>query len=155
MSVLLQPGLLCSNNLGSLLLFLMLFDHVNLPTPAPERPLSREQRIEQASLHVGFFWMIAASNIQNLLNGDLVQYHTLLRWLEDSIREVQAALRGERVRFTKTSRSDLYSTQVDQVSALRSLCDEMEALAPDVVDLGGYVPTSPRSVIEMRLLLLS
>ncbi len=35
------------------------------------------------------------------------------------------------------------------------LCDEMESLMPDVVDLGGYVPDSPRSVIAMRLLLLS
>jgi hypothetical protein len=31
--------------------------------------------------------MIAASNVQNLLHGDLVQYHMLLRWLEDNVRE--------------------------------------------------------------------
>ena len=30
----------------------------------------------------------------------------------------------------------------------------MEALAPEVVNLGGYGPASPRSVIEMRFLLL-
>lgn len=57
----------------------MLFNHVNLPAPPSEQPLSRKQRIEHASLHVGFFWMSAASNIQNLMNGDLVQFHTLLR----------------------------------------------------------------------------
>lgn len=99
--------------------------------------------------------MIAASNIQNLLNGDLVQFHTLLRWLENSIREVRAALQGERAMFTKASHIQLYCTREEQVAVLRSLCDEMEALMPDVVDLGGYVPDSPRSVIEMRLLLLS
>jgi hypothetical protein len=58
---------------------LMLFSHVKLPESPPEEPLSLEQRIEQASLQVGFFWMIAASNIQNLLNRDLVQFRTLLR----------------------------------------------------------------------------
>ena len=30
----------------------------------------------------------------------------------------------------------------------------MEVLAPEVVALGGYVLASPRSMIEMRLLLL-
>lgn len=133
----------------------MLFNHENLPEPLPEEPLTREQRIEQASLHTGFFWMIAASNVQNLLQGNTVQFHTLLRWLENSIREVQAALQGEQSRFTKASRIQLCCTQEEQVAVLRSLCDEMEALMPGVVDLGGYVPASPRSVIEMRLLLLS
>jgi len=133
----------------------MLFNHVKLRESPPEEPLSRKHRTEQASLQVGFFWMIAASNIQNLLSGDLVQFHTLLRWLEDSIREVRAALQGERAEFTKASRIRLYCTREEQVAVLCSLCDEMEALTPDVVALGGYVPASPRSVIEMRLLLLS
>jgi predicted nucleotidyltransferase len=133
----------------------MLFNHVTLPEPPSEQPLSREQQIEQASLYVGFFWMIAASNVQNLLNDHLVQFHTLLRWLEDSIREVRSALIGEQAAFTKTSRIQLCCTQEEQVAVLRSLCDEMESLMPSVIDLGGYVPASPRSVIEMRLLLLS
>jgi hypothetical protein len=134
---------------------LLLFNHGEIPGPPPEELLTRDQRIEQASLHVSFFWMIAASNIQNLLKGDVVQFHTLLRWLENSIREVRAALQGERLGFTKASRIELCCAQEEQVAVLRTLCDEMEALMPDVVDLGGYVPSSPRSVIEMRLLLLS
>jgi hypothetical protein len=134
---------------------LMIFNHVKIPEPPSEEPLSREQRIEQASLQIGFFWMIAASNVQNLLNGHLVQFHTLLRWLEDSIREVRAALIGEQAAFTKTSRIQLCCIQEEQVAILRSLFDEMESLMPSVVDLGGSVPASPRSVIEMRLLLLS
>jgi hypothetical protein len=134
---------------------LMLFNHTQLPEPPPDEPLTLEQRIEHASLYVGFFWMIAASNVQNLLTGDLVQFHTLLRWLEDSIREVRAALKGERAVFTKTSHINLYCTQEEQVATLRALCDAMDALAPDIVKLGGFVPTSPRSVIEMRLQLLS
>ena len=134
---------------------LMLFNHVQLPEPSQDEHLTLEQRIEHVSLYVGFFWMIAASNVQNLLTGDLVQFHTLLRWLEDSIREVRAALKGERAVFSKTSRINLCCTQEEQVATLRALCDAMEALAPDIVKLGGFVPTSPRSVIEMRLQLLS
>jgi hypothetical protein len=132
----------------------MLFNHGSFPEPPHEESLTIEKRIELASLHAGFFWMIAASNVQNLLQGDTVQFHTLLRWLEDSMREVRAALQGEQSRFTKASRIQLCCTQKEQVAVLRALCDEMEALMPDVVDLGGYVPASPRSAIEMRLLLL-
>ncbi len=85
---------------------LLLFNHGEIPEPPPEELLTREQRIEQASLHVSFFFQLCC-------------------------------------------------VQEEQVAVLRALCDEMEALMPDVVDLGGYVPSSPRSVIEMRLLLLS
>jgi hypothetical protein len=98
--------------------------------------------------------MIAASSVQNLLHGDVVQFHTVMRWLEDSLREVQAALRGELAPFTKASRIQLLTTQEEQVAVLRSLCDEMEVLMPQVVAQGGYVPASPRSAIELRLALL-
>jgi len=96
----------------------------------------------------------SASNVQNFLHGDLVQYQTLLRWLEGNIRETRAALRGERTSFTKASRIKLYCTREEQIATLRSLCDEMESLMPQVIALGGYVPASPRTVIEKRLALL-
>lgn len=134
---------------------LLLFNKGKLPEPPVEEPPSHEECIEQASLQVGFFWMIAASNVQNLLHGDVVQFHTLLCWLKDSIREVQATLKGERTHFTKASRIQLCCTQQEQIAALRSLCDEMETLMPQVVAFGGSIPSSPRSVIEMRLALLS
>jgi len=133
---------------------LMLFDKGELPAPPVEELPGPEQCAEHASLHVGFFWMIAASSIQNLLHGDVVQFHTVMRWLEDSLREVQAALKGELVPFTKASRIQLLTTQEEQVAVLRSLCDEMEMLMPQVVASGGYVPVSPRAAIEMRLALL-
>jgi hypothetical protein len=83
----------------------------------------------------GFFWMIAASNVQNFLHGDLVQYHMLLRWLEDNVREIRAALGGERTHFTKASRVKLYCTREEQIATLRSLCVEMESLMPQVIAL--------------------
>src|SRR5215469_7523883 len=91
----------------------------------------------------------------NLLRRDLVKYHRLLNWLHSSIREVQAALKGEQAPYRGSSYVTFYPTQEEQVAALRQLCDEMEALMPQVTQLGGYVPPSPRSVIEMRLALLS
>jgi len=133
---------------------LLLFSHAELLEPHAEEPPSREECAERASLQMGFFWMIAASNVQNILHGDLVQYHTLLRWLEDNVRETRAALKGEYTSFTKASRIKLNCTRGEQVAMLRSLCDEMESLMPQVIALGGYVPAAPRSVIEKRLVLL-
>jgi hypothetical protein len=48
----------------------------------------------------------------------------------------------------------LSCTREEQIAMLRSLCDEMESLMPQVIAVGGYVPASPRSVIEKRLALL-
>lgn len=78
----------------------------------------------------------------------------LLLWLEESIREVQTALHGERTPYISHSHSQVYTTQEEQVAALRRLCDRMEALMPQVIELGGYVPPSPRSIVEMRLALI-
>jgi hypothetical protein len=133
----------------------LLFDRIGLSGPPTPEPESLDTCIQRASQQVGFFWMIAASNVHNLLKHYLVQYHMLLTWLEKSIREVEAALKGEQAQFTKASRIQLYTTQEEQVAALRSLCDEMEALMPEVVKLGGYVPIDPRSLIEKRLALLA
>jgi len=132
----------------------LLFDKVGIPDPPVPEPENLEECMERASEQVGFFWMIAASNGQNLLKGYLVHFHTLLTWLENSIREVRAALKGEHAQFTKASRIQLYTTQEEQVAALRRLCDEMERLMPAVVEMGGYLPTNPRAMVEMRLQLL-
>lgn len=133
----------------------LLFDKVGLSEPPTPKPESQEQCVQRASTQIGFFWMIAASNVQNLLKGHLSQFHTLLMWLEESIRDVQAALKGEYPQFSKESRIRLYTTQEEQVAALRRLCDTMEALMPSVVEQGGSVPHNPRMVVEKRLELLT
>jgi hypothetical protein len=86
----------------------LLFDKVGLPAaPAPESA-NVAKDMQRASMQMGFFWMIAASNAQNLLTGHLAQFHMLLMWLEESIREVRAALDGTHAQFTKASRVQLY-----------------------------------------------
>lgn len=132
-----------------------LFDKVGLPEPPTLELESAEECIQRASMHIGFFWMIAAGNAKNLLKNHLTQFHTLLIWLEDSIREVRAALKCERAQFTKATRIELYTTQEEQIAALRRLCDEMEELMPIVEKKGGYLPPDPRSIVEKRLELLT
>ena len=133
----------------------LLFDKVGIADLPLLEPEGLEERIERASMRVGFFWMIASANVMNLLTGDLIEFHMLLLWLEESIREVQTALHGERPPYISHSHSRVFITQEEQVAALRRRCDNMEALMPQVIELGGYVPSSPHSIVEMRLALLS
>jgi len=132
---------------------LVLFDKVGIPEPLKKEPLSREQSAEAASTAVGFFWMIASSNTKNLIAGDLTQFHQLLTWLKRSIHEVKAALQFKEAPYLHIDQ-ELYFTQVDCIAALRQLCDEMEELMPEVIALGGYVPSEPRMIVEKRLALL-
>jgi hypothetical protein len=130
---------------------LLLFDKVGLPDPPTEELESQEELIERASMHAGFFWMIAAGNVKNLLTGDLSEFHMLLLWLDNGIHEVRSALRGERAPYVSHTHSRVYATTEEQVAVLRHQCDEMESLMPEVVKMGGYVPANPRSMVEKRL----
>lgn len=78
----------------------------------------------------------------------------LLLWLEENIREVKAALRGEAAPYVGRSDLSVCATLEEQVATLCRLCDEMEALMPQVAAMGGYLPSSSRQMIEMRLALL-
>ncbi len=132
---------------------LVLFDKVGIPEPPRKEPLSCEQSAEVASTAVGFFWMIASSNVKNLIAGDLTQFHQLLTWLKRSIREVKAALQFKEAPYLHIDQ-ELYFTQAECIVALRQLCDEMEELMPEVIALGGYVPSEPCVIVEKRLALL-
>lgn len=134
---------------------LLLFDKAGLPeapTPEPESP---EQLAERASMNVGFFWIIACGDARLLAAGQTLLFYSYLLELEGTLREVQAALRGERAHYKKYTDLQVSSVHEQQVAALRHLCDEMERLMPQVVQLGGNVPASPRAIVEMRLALSS
>lgn len=134
---------------------LLLFDKVGIPQlPAPE-PESLEQRIERASTQVGFFWIIACGSARALAAGRLLLFASYLLELEGAIRQVKAALRGEHAAYTKHTDLRMPFTHEQRVTTVRHLCDEMEQLMPRVVQLGGYVPASPRTLVEMRLALPS
>lgn len=132
---------------------LLLFDKAGLPEPPAPEPERLEQRLERASTHVGFFWIIACGSARALAANKLPLFYSYLLELERALREVKAALRGERAPYLKSTDQQIDLIHETCVALLRRLCDEMESLMPQVVHLGGYVPASPRSLIEMRLAL--
>lgn len=134
---------------------LLLFDKMGLPEPPKEKQANQEELMKNASDYVGFFWMIAAANVKNLLYGDLCEFHLGLLRLDNSIHEVLSALQGKRAPYISHTHSLVYATSEEQVVALRRLCDTMEALMLRVVEMGGVVPHNPRVVVEKRLELLT
>jgi len=99
--------------------------------------------------------MIATTSVKNLINSNLSEFHRDLLWLDGTLHELQAALLGEQAPYINHTHSRLYTTRQEQVAALHQLCDEMERLMPAVISLGGYLPSDPRAMVEMRLELLS
>jgi hypothetical protein len=102
---------------------------------------------------VGFFWIIATGAARALLAGRLPLFYSYLLLLEESMREVEAALHGERATYTKDTKQHIYFTHEERAAALRHLCDGMERLMSLVVQFGGYVPDVPRAIVEIRLAL--
>lgn len=134
---------------------LLLFDHVGLPKPPAPEPESLEQRLERASMHVGFFWIVACGSARALVANKLPLFYSSLLDLERAMLEVKAALRGERAPYLKSTEQQIDVRHEMCAALLRRLCDEMESLMPHVVHLGGSVPASPRALVEMRLALSS
>lgn len=132
---------------------LVLFDKIGLPEPPAPEPESIEQRMERASRQVGFFWIIACGGARALAGGKFALFASYLIDLEQALQGVKAALRGERAPFVKSTGRQIAVTQEAGAAILREMCDELEELMPQVVQLGGYVPASPRAIVEMRLAL--
>jgi predicted nucleotidyltransferase len=130
---------------------LLLFDKIGIPMEPLPQPESQEERATSASDKVGFFWMIAASNLKNLIRGDLVNFHLLLDWLYNGLRETKAILNGEA--FVYRREAKLVLAREEQLSVLHELCERMLALMPEVEQIGGYVPVKPMAVIEKRMAL--
>src|SRR5258708_2836368 len=104
---------------------LLLFDKVSLPEPPAPEPESLEQRLERASTQVGFFWIIACGSARALAANKLPLFYSYLLELERALREVKAALRGERALYLKSPDQQMYLTHEKCAALLRRLCDEM------------------------------
>lgn len=72
---------------------------------------------------------------------------SILYW---TIQDVKKRIVGESWRYKRID-YPLVSAMQEQVALVRQFCDEMLALMPDVVRLGGSVPDDPMSVIEVWL----
>ncbi|GCE20044.1 hypothetical protein [Dictyobacter kobayashii] len=134
---------------------LLLFDKVGIPLEKPEEPETHGERIERISKDVSGFWMFATASILNLDRHDFLSFHACLVIMNLAILEVRAALKGEKQKYLSNLYSASYATWEEQVTALLRLCDEMEELMPAVVEIGGYVPFSPRAAVEKRLAILN
>ncbi|MGZ3714068.1 MAG: nucleotidyltransferase domain-containing protein [Ktedonobacterales bacterium] len=132
---------------------LLLFDKVGLPEPPAPELESVEQRVERSSRQVGFFWIIACGSARALAAGKFSLFASYLIELEQALQGVKATLRGDPTPFVKSTDRKMAVTQEACAAILRELCDEMEGLMPRVVQLGGYIPASPRAIVEMRLAL--
>jgi predicted nucleotidyltransferase len=133
----------------------LLFDKVNLPVSSAPEPESLEQRIQEASDTIAFFWMMTAITAKYLVRRDDV---FVVHWLEELHRmaqEVEQLLTGEARHYRRGSRSLLQPTRKGQVKMLRQLCSEILGLMPKVSELGGYIPSSPMLVIETLLNLVT
>lgn len=132
---------------------LLLFDIVGIPElPAPE-PERLEQRIERAARQVGFFWIIACGSARALAARRFALFAAYLIELEQALQGVKAALRGEPAPFVKSTDRQMSVTHAGCAALLREVCDEMESLMPQVVELGGYAPAAPLALVETRLAL--
>ena len=85
-----------------------------------------------------------------LLRRDTVAFYNLLDTLYWTIQEVKKHIAGESCQYQRT-KYPLAKTLQEEVTLVRHFCEEMLALMPEVVKLGGHVPEDPMSIIELWL----
>ena len=127
----------------------VLFDNVGIPIE-PHIVESLEERVALASRDVGFFWLMMTVALKYLLRRDTVAFYGFISTLYWAIQEVQKRIAGESWQYKRVD-YPLASTMQEQVALVRQLCNEMLALMPEVVQLGGSVPDDPMSVIDVWL----
>jgi hypothetical protein len=132
-------------------LSVVLFDEVNIPVQPPLTVESLAQRIELATEQVAFFWMMVTVTIKYLIRGDEVYFHRFLDMLHGIVWDVRRLVAGEPDRWLRGSLVDMAAMREAQIAAVRQVCQEMLEVMPEVEQLGGTVPSSPMSSIEVLL----
>jgi hypothetical protein len=127
---------------------LLLFDKVNIPTQSPADPASQEQRAEEASEIMAFFWMMTAITVKYISRGDDMFVNIWLEELTKMVSEVERRIKGQAWQYQRGSHIKLKTTPDEQITAIRLLCKRMENLKPELARLGGYVPKSPMTTVE-------
>ncbi len=129
----------------------ILFDKIGVRQAAPPAPESLAERAARAAERVAFFWLMAAVTAKYVARRDAVKVAHVLEMLHETLHEVERLLAGTAWQYQRASLSSLSPTTEAQVTVLRSLCQRMWGLMPDVMTLGGQVPMSPLTVIEHLL----
>jgi hypothetical protein len=126
----------------------LLFDKVSIPIEPASEDVSQEQRAEEASEIMAFFWMMTAVTVKYIYRGDSVFVNTGLEELAKLVSEVERRIRGQAWQYKRGSYTELKVTPEEQITVIRQLCEQMENLKQEVKRQGGYVPESPMNTIE-------
>ncbi len=132
-------------------LSLLLFDKANIAVEPPVLVESLDQRIEMASEKVAFFWLMATVTAKYLIRNDAVFFHRFLDMLHGILWEVRRLVAGEPDQWLKGSLVKMAVTQEARINSIRQVCQEMMNVMPKVEKMGGTVPISPISTIEILL----
>jgi hypothetical protein len=130
---------------------LLLFEKVSIPVQTPTERASQEERAEEASQMMAFFWMMAAVTVKYTRRGEGMFVNTWLETLTNLVEEIERQVKPQPWQYQRSSAMKLSTTPRQQIAALRQLCHQMESLGPDLARLGGTVPESPMYTIETLL----
>lgn len=130
---------------------LLLFDKVGIQMTLPNAQESLGHCIEKASERVAFFWMMVAVTAKYIARQDTIQVLFFIETLHRVLREVERLLSGEAKRYQHEPLARLETTHKIQIKAIRQLCKRMLKIMPEIEKLGGHVPSSPMSTIEVLL----
>jgi Nucleotidyltransferase domain len=129
----------------------LLFEKVDIPIQSSSEPESQEQRADEASEIMAFLWMMTAVTVKYIYRGDDVFVNTWLEQLTKMVFEVERRIKAQGWQYKRGSYTELSITAEEQITAIRQLCERMENLKQEVAGLGGYVPESPMTTIEILI----
>jgi hypothetical protein len=132
-------------------LSVLLFDKVGIAIEPPSAAENLPQRIELAAEQSAFFWMMVTVTIKYLIRRDEVYFHRFLDMLHGILWEVRRLAAGEPDRWLKGSLVKLAITRDTQIASVHQICQEMLEVMQEVEKMGGSVPVSPMSTIEILL----
>jgi hypothetical protein len=129
----------------------LLFEKIDISIEPPISVESLSQRIELATEQVAFFWMMVTVTIKYLTRRDEVYFHRFLDMLYGIVWDVRRLVAGEPDRWLKGSLVELATTRETQIASVHQICQEMLDVMRDVEEMGGSVPVSPMSTIEVLI----
>jgi hypothetical protein len=129
----------------------LLFDKLGVAVQSPPQPESREQRADELSERMAFFWMMTAVTVKYISRGDRVFVNAWLEQLTRLVSDLERRISVGAWQYRRGSYTGLSLSPDEQISAIRRLCERMENLKQPLARLGGHVPESPMSTIQVLI----
>jgi hypothetical protein len=95
--------------------------------------------------------MMVTVTIKYLIRHDEVYFHRFLDMLHGIVWNVRRLVAGEPDRWLRGSLINMAVTREAQITAVRQVCHEMLGIMPEIEQMGGAVPASPLSSIDILL----